>query len=380
ELIRTRGRSLKDTLQRHQRLEREARSGPGAAPKRPYAFARYLDFLKPVLELRNTEASWEEEEEEGEEHAAIVDVDEGVSFACTNIEDSSSMEVEGDAIDVHESSTQEQDNEDTDISTPSSRRQMQTSTSRRKRSSRAAEQVEGQDETNKLLNIVSGITEQIAVQRCPHTMFALSLVPLLKEVLPDHYFNMRIAVQHCIHSFTMPSHVSEPTHKSTSTQIITPISSASNPAPNPYPSSFSDHSSIYEIPRSRIPYPIPPPIASLMTPPTRTPVITRAMELRPRDSIPHHLPQQSRVPQLYNQMPSMPNHYTPVSRPMEQLKQIIPSPYPYRNQSLEVNSIEPHTNAQYGPPSKTPDRVITPPVPLRQATPEQQSVTTYLNL
>ncbi|PIO23042.1 hypothetical protein AB205_0033290, partial [Aquarana catesbeiana] len=78
ELIRTRWRSLKDTLQRHRRLEREARSGSGATPKRPYAFARYLDFLKPVLELRNTEASWEEEEEEGEEHVAIVDVDEAV--------------------------------------------------------------------------------------------------------------------------------------------------------------------------------------------------------------------------------------------------------------------------------------------------------------
>ncbi|PIO15428.1 hypothetical protein AB205_0088150 [Aquarana catesbeiana] len=298
ELIRTGWRSLKDTLQRHQRLECEARSGSGTAPKRPYAFARYLDFRKPVLELRNTEASWEEEEEEGEEHAAIVDVDEGVSFACTNIKDSSSMEVEGDAIEVHESSTQEQDNGDTDISTPSNRRQRQTSTSRRKRSSRAAEQVEDQDETNKLLNIVSGITEQINVQRCPHTMFALSLVPLLKDVLPDHYFNMRIAVQHCIHSFTMPRHVSEPTHESTSTQI-TPISSASKPAPNPYPSSFSDPSSIYETPRSRSPYPIPPPIASLMTPPTRSPDMTRAMELRPRNSIPHHFPQQSRVPQLY---------------------------------------------------------------------------------
>ncbi|XP_073488852.1 uncharacterized protein [Aquarana catesbeiana] len=332
ELICTRWRSLKDTLQRHQRLEREARSGSGAAPKRPYSFARYLDFLKPVLELRNTEASWEEEEEEGEEHAAIVDVDEGVSFACQNIEESSSIEVEGDAIDAHESSTQEQDNESTDISTPSNRRKKLTSTSRRKRSSRAAEQVKEQDETNQLLNIVSGITEQMDVQRCPHTMFALSLVPLLKEVLPEKYFNMRIAVQHCIHSFTIPSHVSEPTQESTSTQIITPFSAAQNPAPNPYPSSFSDHPSIYETPRSKIPYPIPPPIASLIIPPTSTPGITRAMELRPRESIPHHLLQQSRVPQLYNQMPSMPNRYTPVSRPMEQPKQINPSPYPYRNQ------------------------------------------------
>ncbi|PIO10756.1 hypothetical protein AB205_0207090 [Aquarana catesbeiana] len=76
-LIRTRWRSLKDTLQR---LQRESKSGSGAPPKHPYAFARYMDFLKPVLELRNTEASWEEEEEEGEEEHA-PSVDDGVSFA-----------------------------------------------------------------------------------------------------------------------------------------------------------------------------------------------------------------------------------------------------------------------------------------------------------
>ncbi|PIO30898.1 hypothetical protein AB205_0124100, partial [Aquarana catesbeiana] len=218
----------------------------------PYAFARYMDFLKPFLELRITEASWEEEEDE---HAATVDsatvdVEEGISFACTNREDST-MEVQGEAIEVQALSfTQEQDNEDTDISRPSSRGQSQTSTSRRKQSSRAAEQIEGSDQTNKSLHVVSGITEQIHAQRCPHTMFAISLVPLLKEDLPDLYFDMRIAVQHCIHSFSMPRHVSVPRHESTSTQIITPIASASNPAPNPYPSSFADHSSMYETPSS----------------------------------------------------------------------------------------------------------------------------------
>ncbi|PIO22907.1 hypothetical protein AB205_0145820 [Aquarana catesbeiana] len=124
-----------------------------------------MDFLKPVLELRNMEASWEEEEEEGEEeaHAHSVDYDEGVSFACTNQEDSS-MELQGELIEVHESSAQEWDNEDTDVSTPSSRRQRQVSASRRKKSSRAAEQVEDQNQTNKLLNIVSGITEQFDAQ------------------------------------------------------------------------------------------------------------------------------------------------------------------------------------------------------------------------
>ncbi|PIO23474.1 hypothetical protein AB205_0143640 [Aquarana catesbeiana] len=274
-LIRTRWRSLKDTLQRHQRLQRESRSGSGAPPKHPYAFARYMDFLKPVLELRNTEASWEEEGEEEEAHAPSVDDDEGVSFACTNQKDSS-MELQGELIEVHESSAQERDNEVTDVSTPSSRRQRQASASHRKKSSRAAEQVEDQDQTNKLLNIVLGITEQIDAQRCPHTMFAISLVPLLKEVLPDHYFNMRIAVPHCIHSFTVPRHVSVPMHDIPSPQIFTPISSA----PNPYPSSFAEPSSIYETPRSRIAYPIPSAVASVISPPSRTRDIGRQIDMR----------------------------------------------------------------------------------------------------
>ncbi|PIO10070.1 hypothetical protein AB205_0030060 [Aquarana catesbeiana] len=81
-----------------------------------------MDFLKPVLELRNMEASWEEEEEGEEEHAPSVYDDEGVSFACTNQEDSS-MELQGELIEVHESFAQERDNEDTDVLTPSSRRQ-----------------------------------------------------------------------------------------------------------------------------------------------------------------------------------------------------------------------------------------------------------------
>ncbi|PIO24478.1 hypothetical protein AB205_0058280, partial [Aquarana catesbeiana] len=334
ELIRIRWRSLKDTLQRHQGLQREARSGSGAPPKRPYAFARYMDFLKPVLELRNKEASWEEEEEEEEgeeeEHAPSVDDNEGVSFACTNQEDSS-MEVQGELIEVHESSAQEPDNEDTDVSTPSSRRQRQASTFCRKKSSRAAEQVEDQDQTKKLLHIVSGITEQIDTQRCPHTMFVISLVPLLKEVLPDHYFNMRIAVQHCIHSFTVPRHVSVPTHESPSTQIFTPMSSASNTAPNPYPSSFGEHSSMYETPRSRIPYPIPSPVDSVISPPSITMDITRQMDMRPLDSTSYHVLTQNRPPQLYDQISSMPNQFPPVAKPMEQHKPTIPSHYPYRN-------------------------------------------------
>ncbi|PIO12105.1 hypothetical protein AB205_0180160 [Aquarana catesbeiana] len=346
-----------------------------------------MDFLKPVLELRNTEANWEEEEEEGEEeaaHAPSVD-DDGVSFACTNQEDSS-MELQGELIEVHESSAQERDNEDTDVSTPSSRRQRQASASHRKKSSRVAEQVEDQDQTNKLLNIVSGITEQIDAQRCPHTMFAISLVPLLKELLPDHYFNMKIAVQHCIHSFTVPRHVSVPMHEIPSPQIFTPISSASNTAPNPYPSSFAEPSSIYETPRSRIPYPIPSPVASVISPPSRTRDIGRQMDMRPLDSTSYHVPTQNRPVQLYEQIPSVANQFPPVTRPMEQQKPTIQSHYPYHNRSLEVASNMPAPYRQYGSPSVPPDNEISPPVLLRkypstqgealQLTPPSSSTTT----
>ncbi|XP_077343900.1 uncharacterized protein LOC143988310 [Lithobates pipiens] len=327
-----------------------------------------MDFLKPVLELRNTEASWEEEEkeeeEEEEEHAASVDDEEGVSFACTYHEESS-MELQGEQSELHESSTQEPDNEDSNISTPSIRRPRQTSTSRRKKS-RAVEQVEEQDQTKKLLHIVSGITEQIDAQRCPHTLFAISLVPLLKEVLPDQYFNMRIAVEHCIHSFTVPRHVSVPTHDRPNTQIIPPISSASDTVLNPYPSSFDKPSSMYETPRSRIPYPIPSPVASVISPPSRTTDISRQIDKRPLDSTSYHVLTQNRPLQQYEQITSLPKQFPPVAKPIEQHKPIIPNHYPYHNQSLEFPSNMPTPYRHYGPPSVLRDAEISPPESCRK--------------
>lgn len=167
-------------------------------------------------------------------------------------------------------------------------------------------------------------------------------------------------MQHCIYSFTVPRHVSVPMHEIPSTQIFTPISSASNTAPNPYPSSFAEPSSIYETPRSRIPYPIPSPVASVISPPSRTTDIGRQMDMRPLDSTSYHVPTQNRPAQLYEQIPSVANQFPPVTRPMEQQKPTIPSHYSHHNRSLEVASNMPTPYRQYGPPSVPPDNEISP--------------------
>lgn len=181
-------------------------------------------------------------------------------------------------------SAQEAEYEETEVSTPSTIRERQGSRSRRKRSSRAIPPVE-EDHTKNLLQIVSGIGQQIDAQRCPHTLFAQSLVPLLKEVKPERYFDMRMAVQHCIHSFASKESPLTPNYR--------PMHSAPSFAPNPYPSSFHESPSIYEPTRSQIPYPIPSPIPSVISPPNRT------SNVRPFAVTSSYFPPSSKPPQLY---------------------------------------------------------------------------------
>lgn len=50
--LQTRWRSLKDCYNRYLRKLKEGRSGSGSKRLAPYAHAGDLDFLKPVLEMR----------------------------------------------------------------------------------------------------------------------------------------------------------------------------------------------------------------------------------------------------------------------------------------------------------------------------------------
>ncbi|PIO34255.1 hypothetical protein AB205_0110290, partial [Aquarana catesbeiana] len=73
--LQTRRRSLKDCYNRYLRKLKEGRSGSSSKTLVPYAHAGDLEFLKPVLEIRGTQASWEDStqglppEDESEEAA-----------------------------------------------------------------------------------------------------------------------------------------------------------------------------------------------------------------------------------------------------------------------------------------------------------------------
>ncbi|PIO27677.1 hypothetical protein AB205_0127790 [Aquarana catesbeiana] len=53
---------MHDAYRKYIRHLKEARSGSGAAPRVPYMFAKDLDFLQPIVEMMETEASWEEQD------------------------------------------------------------------------------------------------------------------------------------------------------------------------------------------------------------------------------------------------------------------------------------------------------------------------------
>lgn len=76
------------------------------------------------------------------------------------------------------------------------------------------------DGTGQLLSIVSGIFQQMVAQRCPHTLFVMSLLPLVKEVPVEKYFAMRMVVQQCIHSFCVPRQLSSNMAESTYDHVL----------------------------------------------------------------------------------------------------------------------------------------------------------------
>ncbi|XP_073467300.1 uncharacterized protein [Aquarana catesbeiana] len=235
--IRMRWRSLKNTYRKYLREEHERRSRAAATQKRLYVFARYLEFLKPVLELRSTQASWEQEEDDEEEE------EEGEAMACSNADLSLEQHALAESLSPP-SSPHLPEPRGAEPSTSTSRSHRSTALSRR--SSTRPRRVENMDRAHRLLNIVSRISEQMDAQRCPDTLFALSLVPLFKEVIPDRYFEMRTAVQKCIHSFSFPRQLSIQTKEASyAPPTVIPLHSAPITTTQPHPSSYSFPTSVF---------------------------------------------------------------------------------------------------------------------------------------
>ncbi|XP_073458472.1 uncharacterized protein [Aquarana catesbeiana] len=141
--LKTRWRSLRDTYTKYVKNLRESKSGSAASKKKPYAFAGYLAFLKPVLELRNTESSWQEEEVMVPEDQVEAPAEEEIVDCSPLLQ--SPMEQSG-----------PEEPFAAEASTAPIQSQSQQRSNRRSQTNRRAPLQEEDDGTGQLISIVSG--------------------------------------------------------------------------------------------------------------------------------------------------------------------------------------------------------------------------------
>ncbi|PIO30720.1 hypothetical protein AB205_0164400 [Aquarana catesbeiana] len=67
--LQTRWRSANDSFNSHLKKERSMRSGSAAMSFTPYSYAKNLDFLRPILEMRSTDTCWDDEPAEEDSSA-----------------------------------------------------------------------------------------------------------------------------------------------------------------------------------------------------------------------------------------------------------------------------------------------------------------------
>ncbi|PIO34880.1 hypothetical protein AB205_0199390 [Aquarana catesbeiana] len=174
----TRWRSLKDCYNRYlQKLK--GRSGSGSKSLAPYAHAGDLDFLKPVLEIREIQASWEDSkqglppEDESEEAAA----EEQEQF-----QDNVDKEL---FVDESRSTTNSMNEEDAEPGPSNVSRLLQRSS---RGSARARKSID------KILDVVSQISSKMAENQREDAAFLTVILGICKQVPPEKKYALRMAL------------------------------------------------------------------------------------------------------------------------------------------------------------------------------------------
>ncbi|PIO11307.1 hypothetical protein AB205_0159930, partial [Aquarana catesbeiana] len=185
--LQTRWRNLKDSYNRYLRKLKEGRSGSGSKRLAPYAHAGDLDFLKPVLEMLETQASWEDstqgwtQEDESEEAAAAEKQEQ--------FQDNVDKEL---FVDESRSTTNSMNEEDAEPGPSNVSRPLQ-------RSSRgSARPVKPMD---KILDVVSQMSTKIAENQCEDTAFLTVILGICKQVPPEKKYALRMALMSTAQSF-----------------------------------------------------------------------------------------------------------------------------------------------------------------------------------
>ncbi|PIO11399.1 hypothetical protein AB205_0063330 [Aquarana catesbeiana] len=167
--LQTRWRSLKDCYNRYLQKLKEGRSGSGSKRLAPYGHAGDLDVLKSVLEMRETQASWEDSTQglapEDESEEAAEEEEEQQQF-----QDNVDKEL---FVDESRSTTNSMNEEDAEPGPSNVSRPL------RRSSLGSARPVKPMD---KILDVVSQMSTKMAENQCEDTAFLTVILGICKQV------------------------------------------------------------------------------------------------------------------------------------------------------------------------------------------------------
>ncbi|XP_040210565.1 uncharacterized protein LOC120941310 [Rana temporaria] len=260
---------MRDAFKKYNKHLREVRSGSGAPARVPYMYAEDLAFLKPLIEMRETEASWDEQDVLEDQPESQSEAQSVPAVCIDPNEEIPEMPLGSDLWVT---------NPETDSGLPEPMpgpSSAPTTIARPAKVARKRTPVSQMDISERLLEMLQQMAGKVDAFLCPATILALNFVPLIKKVLPERYLEMRTTVEHVLQSFTVPSEqhtLERPYVTKETTHIHLPMSGQyPDPGNQPYPyvppsytSSFQEPTSIYEVQQRRTAYPIPSPIPSIM--------------------------------------------------------------------------------------------------------------------
>ncbi|PIO29490.1 hypothetical protein AB205_0003030 [Aquarana catesbeiana] len=159
-------------------------------------FAGDLECLQPIVEMRETQASWEEQDvlddqpkAQPEAQAQIV-FQEGTEDLAQIQRASNLWETNPEEESVVTEAIPGPSSAPADIVWPAKVPPRRAPVS--------------QPDISELLEMLKTISEKVDAFLCLNTIPALSFVPLVKNVKPEHYFEMRSTVEQVLHSFSQP--------------------------------------------------------------------------------------------------------------------------------------------------------------------------------
>ncbi|XP_068129352.1 uncharacterized protein [Hyperolius riggenbachi] len=178
----TRWRSVKDAYIKDLKLEiHESRSGSGLSKRKPYKFAQNMEFLRPCVELRNTE-------------------DNLTMVVCDSDSESTMLESVGDCTisDTPSPSTSETQSTSDRGNTASKA----ASTASRSIASEHTKKKSKKSDSDELLTSLKSVMNVMEREKNPAYTLAISLIPLIETVPKGNMFRLRHAlidtIQSCV--------------------------------------------------------------------------------------------------------------------------------------------------------------------------------------